>query len=98
MAEIQKPAETTAPKSDTVKVRVKQGRILIGRERVKLNTGRDNDFETLDKFATKGDVIEMGRAEAEKLLARAFDGYPGPDGCPGKMSGVVRDSPIELVM
>jgi len=79
-------------KSKTVKVRLKHGRMLIAR-------GVEG---APDKFAEAGDIVEVDRVWAERLLHRAFDGYPPPtsgplSGQPGAAPGLVLDSPIELV-
>lgn len=81
--------------TDLVKVRVRAGRVMVGRTLLRNAIGEHVGTE--DKFAEKGDVIDMRRADVERLLARSFDGYPSHDGQPGKFAKVVNDSPIELV-
>lgn len=74
-------------KSETVKVRLKS-RMLKSR-----SAGVDEYFEA-------GDVVDVPRPWAEKLLARTLTGYPSAKGNAnevGKLPGDFRDSPIELV-
>jgi hypothetical protein len=54
----------TKPKVDFVKVRVLT-QLLIARDRT-------TDSET---YAKPGDIIELPRAEAERLAGRTFEGY-----------------------
>lgn len=91
MAEAQ--ANQQPKKSDLVKVRVKSGRILITDPDHK-GPGRAG---TTDLYAEAGEVIDMPRAQAEKLAGRSFDGYPSQDGTPGKFPGLVKDAPIEII-
>jgi len=90
-------AQAPAPnkESDTVKCRVKHGRVLVGREVVRGPTGEKID--TTEHYASTGDIIEIPRAEAKRLAERSFEGYPSPDGQPGKLPGTVQDSPIEIL-
>lgn len=93
-----RPPVDAAPASDTVKVKLLRGRMLISR------TVKDGVvFE--ETYKDEGDVFEMNRAEAEKLAKRSFEGYPcninpndgsitvaklpAPNG--------VKDSPIEIL-
>ncbi len=80
------PQET---KPNTVKVRVKHGRIMTAR----------NAAGGPDTYAEPGDVIEVDRKWAESLLARRLDGYPQDptSRAPGAHVGIISDSPIELV-
>jgi len=88
--------------SDLVKVRVKHGRLVIPNSSNSYNSdgtaqkGRDGD----DLFAEAGEVVEVDRKWAERLLKRKFDGYPPTPqsfGAPGQLPGVICDSPIEIV-
>lgn len=79
-----------APATDTVKVRVTHGRLLVAREM------RPGSNEATELFADPGQVVDVPKAWADAMLKRSFDGYPGPNGTPGKLPGVIRDCPFEL--
>lgn len=86
----QRPIEAT--KSDTMRVRVKS-RFLTGR----MWPDGKKDGPSVDVYANPGDVIELPTKEAEALLGRSFEGYPGAPNSVGKLPGLIRDSPIERV-
>jgi hypothetical protein len=93
MAEQQKMSERG--KSDTVKVRVKHGRLLV--KRVLPNGTAASKPEEMplaeSQYAEAGDVVEVDRVWAESLFARKLEGYPGD----GLRPGLISDCPIELV-
>lgn len=92
-------AQEAAP-SGTVKVRIKHGRLLVGRTPAKFGPKGELLEESGDeRYAEAGEIVDVPRKWAEKLLARQFDGYPSKttNGAPGIEPGIVRDSPIELV-
>lgn len=92
MAEQQKIEKV---KSDTVKVRVKHGRMLV--KRVLPNGAAASKPEEMalaeSQYAEAGEVVEVDRVWAEGLLARKLEGYPGD----GMRPGMIADCPIELV-
>lgn len=57
---------------DAVRVRVLR-RLLL--ERTFTNNGRAREVLT-ERWANPGEVIELPKAEAERLATRAFEGYP----------------------
>lgn len=97
MSEVTKSTEAqkTVGKSEMVKVRVKHGRLLIDRT---WPGGKRELGEPTDLYANDGDVVEVPRHWAEKFLGRQLEGYPsGQNNTTGKLPGVIRDCPIELV-
>lgn len=106
MAQPQTQSQADAPQarnegpSPTVKVRVKHGRLLVGRTPPKFNASGQIVEESGDeRYAEVGEVVEVSRKWAETLLKREFDGYPSTftNGAPGVVPGTIRDCPIELV-
>lgn len=89
-----------AAPSSTVKVRVKHGRLLVGRIPAKFGPqGNQIEESQGERYAEEGEIVEVDRRWAEKLMARQFDGYPSrfANGAPGQEPGTIRDCPIEIV-
>src|SRR5690349_3070254 len=100
MAQQESQATEQKAKSNTVKVRVKHGRVLLGRSAPKFGTSGVLIEESHDeRYAEVGEIIEVERSWAERLLKREFDGYPSrnTNGSPGQDPGTIRDCPIEIV-
>lgn len=97
-------AKAVESKKDTVRVLVKRGTLLVGRERA-------NGATVADLYAKEGDIVEMPRSEVDGILNRRFTGYPtdvnpntghvqvAKDPMPwAPNKGEVADSPIEIVV
>jgi len=92
-------SKESAP-STTVKVRIKTGRLLVGRVPAKFNAqGQQIEESQAERYAEEGEVVEVERKWAEKLTGRQFDGYPSKfaNGAPGMDPGIIRDCPIEII-
>jgi hypothetical protein len=98
---VQAPAPSA---SDTVRVRLKTGSMVI--KRVKDAPNGQIIEETVVRASDDGkpsEEFDMPREEARKLLERKFEGYPtniNPNSGSiqiGQYPNIVKDSPIELV-
>jgi hypothetical protein len=83
-------------KTDMVTIRLKHGRLLLGRDVVGKYPNGDPIYE--EKYIEAGQTAEVPRAWAEKTAGRVLEGYPGEKAnSVGVVPGLIKDSPIEIL-
>ena len=82
---------------DTVLIRLKTGRLLLGRKKVDEHVNGDAILE--DIYLEAGKTARVPRRWAEKLAKRQIESYPsnGSPGTFGLVPAMVLDSPIEII-